>query len=86
VLLRLAYRHQITVLQRQLGSKKVQSAAATRAFLAALLHQLPHKVLRTLRLLIRPDTVLCRHRPHRCLCATNQGIKAVFENGIASPQ
>lgn len=58
----LVLRHQITVLQRQLGSKKVRIAPADRAFLAALLHQLPHKVLRTLRLLMRPDTVLRWHR------------------------
>jgi transposase len=58
----LVLRHQITVLQRQLGSKKIRFAPADRAFLAALLHQLPHKVLRKLRLMIRPDTVLRWHR------------------------
>ncbi|MFJ9682801.1 integrase core domain-containing protein [Streptomyces sp. NPDC101194] len=33
-----------------------------RAFLAALLHRLPRDVLRRVRLLVRPDTVLRRHR------------------------
>lgn len=38
----LTLRHQITVLQRQLGSTKVRSTPADRAFLlAALLHRLP---------------------------------------------
>jgi putative transposase len=58
----LALRHQITVLQRQLGRKKVRLAPADRVFLTALLHQLPRTVLRTLRLLVRPDTVLRWHR------------------------
>jgi putative transposase len=54
----LALRHQITVLERQLGSAKVRFAPADRAFLAALLHRLALEVLRGLRLLVRPDTVL----------------------------
>ena len=58
----LALRHQITVLQRQLGREKVRFAPADRAFLAALLHRLPLTVLRRLRLLVRPDTVLRWHR------------------------
>ncbi|MFG2586099.1 hypothetical protein [Streptomyces malaysiensis] len=33
-----------------------------RAFLAALLHRLPVDVLRGVRLLVRPDTVLRWHR------------------------
>ena len=37
-------------------------APADRAFLAALLHSLPLKLLRRLRLLVRPDTVLRWHR------------------------
>jgi len=58
----LALRHQITVLQRQLGHGKVQFAAEDRAFLAALLTPLPREVLRRLRLLVRSDTVLRWHR------------------------
>jgi len=58
----LALRHQITVLQRQLHGKKVQFTPADRALLAALLHRLPGDVLRRIRLLVRPETVLRWHR------------------------
>jgi putative transposase len=58
----LALRHQITVLQRQLGTEKVRFNASDRAFLAALLHRLPRDVLRRVRLLVRPDTILRWHR------------------------
>jgi putative transposase len=58
----LALRHQITVLERQLGKEKVRFGACDRAFLAALLHRLPRDVLRRVRLLVRPDTVLRWHR------------------------
>jgi transposase len=58
----LALRHQIRVLERQLGTVKVRFDATDRAFLAALLHRLPRDVLRRLRLLVRPDTVLRWHR------------------------
>jgi putative transposase len=58
----LALRHQITVLERQLGTEKVRFNAGDRAFLAALLHRLPRDVLRSMRLLVRPDTVLRGHR------------------------
>jgi hypothetical protein len=54
----LALRHQITVLERHLGNESVRFAAGDRAFLAALLHRLPRDVLRSLRLPVRPDTVL----------------------------
>jgi transposase len=65
----LALRHQITVLQRQLHGEKIRFTRADRAWLAALLHRLPRDVLRNLRLLVRPETVLrwhhdliaCRH-------------------------
>ncbi len=42
----LALRHQITVLQRQLGKNRVRFAPADRALLAALLHQLRRNLLR----------------------------------------
>jgi hypothetical protein len=54
----LALRHQITVLERQLGKQRVRFTPTDRAFLAALLHRLPRHVLRRTRLLVRPDTVL----------------------------
>ncbi|MET8406127.1 integrase [Streptomyces sp900116325] len=58
----LALRHQITVLERQLGGEKVRFAPSDRAFLAALLHRMPVEVLRGVRLLVRSDTVLRWHR------------------------
>jgi putative transposase len=50
------------VLERQLGADKVKFGPEDRAFLAALLAPLPRKVLRRLRLLVQPDTVLRWHR------------------------
>jgi hypothetical protein len=41
----LALRHQITVLERQLGKTRPRFCPADRAFLAALLHRLPRNVL-----------------------------------------
>ncbi|TJZ96558.1 integrase core domain-containing protein [Actinacidiphila oryziradicis] len=58
----LALRHQITVLERQLNGQRVRFTPGDRAFLAALLHQLPTQVLRRMRLLVRPDTLLRWHR------------------------
>jgi transposase InsO family protein len=59
----LALRHQIAVLERQLGADtRVRFAPEDRAFLAALLAPLPRDVLRRLRLLVRPDTVVRWHR------------------------
>jgi putative transposase len=58
----LTLRHKITVLQRQLGPDKARFQPADRALLAALLHRLPRSMLRELRLLVRPDTVLRWHR------------------------
>ncbi|MBG0814630.1 integrase core domain-containing protein [Planomonospora sp. ID82291] len=58
----LALRHQITVLERQLGAgTRVRFAPEDRAFLAALLTSLPREVLRRVRLIVRPDTVLRWH-------------------------
>ena len=54
----LALRHQLTVLERQLGAERVKLAPEDRTFFAALLAPLPRQVLRRLRLLVRPDTVL----------------------------
>jgi transposase len=58
----LALRHQLGVLQRQLAGQRVRFDPADRAWLAALLHQLPKPSLQSLRLLVRPDTVLRWHR------------------------
>lgn len=58
----MALRHQFTVLERQLHGEKVCFTPADRAWLAALLHQLPHDVLRSLRLVVRPEIVLRWHR------------------------
>src|SRR5258705_2695766 len=58
----LVLRHEIAVLQRQLGAQKPRFDPSDRALLAALLHRLPKDVLRGLRLLVRPDTVLRWHR------------------------
>jgi putative transposase len=57
----LTLRHQIAVLERQLGGMGVRLTAPDRAFLAALLHRLSPGALRQMRLLVRPDTVLCWH-------------------------
>jgi putative transposase len=59
----LALRHQIGVLQRQLGGGiRTRFTAADRALLAALLHRLPRQTLGRLRLLVCPDTILRWHR------------------------
>jgi putative transposase len=70
----LMLRHQITVLQRQLGTTRPRLLLGDRAFLAALLHRLPRDVLGRFRLLLRPETVLgwhrkllaCRHAARSC--------------------
>lgn len=54
----LVLRHQITILQRQLGTARPRFSPADRAFLAALLHRLPRSLLDRIRLLVRPDTGL----------------------------
>jgi hypothetical protein len=69
----LALRHQITVLERQLGTTRPRFSPAARAFLAALPHRLPRDVLGRFRLLIRPDTVL---RWHRDLLARRHAAKS----------
>ena len=56
----LALRHQLLVLQRQVG--KPTFTNADRAVLAGLLHRLPMEKLQQLLLLVRPDTILRWHR------------------------
>jgi putative transposase len=58
----LALRHQITVLERQLGKNRLRLAPSDRAFLTALLQRLPLDALRRTRLLVHPETVLRWHR------------------------
>ncbi|MFD4556592.1 integrase core domain-containing protein [Streptomyces sp. NPDC058469] len=56
----LALRHQLLVLQRQVG--KPAFTDTDRALLAGLLHHFPIDKLRQLPLLVRPDTILRWHR------------------------
>jgi hypothetical protein len=58
----LVLRHQIAVLERQLGGERIRFTSSDRALLAALLHRLRPAALRRMRLLVRPDTVLRWHR------------------------
>jgi transposase InsO family protein len=69
----LALRHQIAVLERQLGQQRVRFTAADRALWAALLHRLPRLALGRLRLLVCPDTVL---RWHRDLIASRHATRS----------
>ncbi|TYC07278.1 helix-turn-helix domain-containing protein, partial [Micromonospora sp. MP36] len=71
----LALRHQITVLERQLGKTRPRFSPSDRAFLASLLHRLPLGVLHRLRLLVRPDTVL---RWHRDLLARRHAANSIL--------
>ncbi|RDI19298.1 helix-turn-helix domain-containing protein [Lentzea flaviverrucosa] len=54
--------HQITVLERHWAKLELRFSPVDRAFLAALLHRLPAKVLRQFTLPARPETVLRWHR------------------------
>ncbi|MGC9537589.1 integrase core domain-containing protein [Streptomyces sp. UG1] len=56
----LALRHQLLVLQRQVG--KPTFTDTDRAVLAGLLHHLSREKLRQLLLLVRPDTIMRWHR------------------------
>jgi transposase InsO family protein len=56
----LVLRHQLLVLQRQVGRPVFTDV--DRAVLAGLLHHLPRERLRRLLLLVRPDTILRWHR------------------------
>jgi transposase InsO family protein len=68
----LALRHQLLVLQRQVGTPAFTDT--DRLVLAGLLHRLPRQQLCQLLLLVRPDTVLRWHRDlikrrHAATCA-----------------
>ena len=58
----LALRHQVMILQRQLGTTRPRLSLGDRVLLAALLHCLPRDLPGRFRLLVRPDTVLRWHR------------------------
>ncbi|MDI2129422.1 integrase core domain-containing protein [Yinghuangia seranimata] len=58
----LALHHQLTVLERRLGERRVRFTPADRAWLAAPLHPEPRDALRGMRLTVHPDTVLRWHR------------------------
>jgi hypothetical protein len=58
----LSLRHQIAVLERQLSGQRVRFHPCDRALLAALGHGVPPDVLRRIRPLVRPGTVLRWHR------------------------
>ncbi|GAA3479536.1 hypothetical protein GCM10018966_040660 [Streptomyces yanii] len=58
----LALHHQIAVLERHLDEQQFRFDVGDRAFLASLLHGVPREVRRRMRPLVRPDTVLRRHR------------------------
>jgi len=58
----LALRHQLAVLQRQLGGQRVRFEPADRAWLARCTTALPKPTVHRLRLLVRPDTLLRWHR------------------------
>jgi putative transposase len=69
----LVLRHQIAVLQRQLGKTRPRLLPSDRAFLAALLSRLPRGVLGRFRLLVQPETVL---RWHRDLLARRHAVRS----------
>jgi hypothetical protein len=68
----LALRHQIAVLERQLGNTRPRFLPSDRAFLATLLHRLPRDMLGRFRLLVRPETVLRWHRDLLARCHAAQ--------------
>jgi len=70
----LVLRHQVTVLQRQLGTTRPRFSPGDRAFLAALLQRLPRSMLGRIRLLVRPDTTILRW--HRDLLAHRHAARS----------
>ena len=65
----LALRHQIIVLERQLGKARPRFSLADRAFLAALLHRLPRDMLGRFRFRFR-FRFRCWCGPRRCCAGT----------------
>ncbi|MFI1736007.1 integrase core domain-containing protein [Streptomyces acidicola] len=84
----LALRHQLLVLQRQVG--KPTFTAADRAVLAGLLHHLPMDKLRHLLLLVHPDTILRWHhgllkRRHAAACVPKRRGRPPTVRSIRTP-
>jgi len=65
----LVLRHQITVLERQLGKETIRFTPSDRAFLAALLHRLPLHVLRR----SPPCSTLSSRSPRRATATLTLG-------------
>ncbi|MCX5191644.1 hypothetical protein [Streptomyces sp. NBC_00268] len=66
------------MLRRHLNGQRVQYAPGDRAFLTALLHDLPKEALLRMRLPVRPDTIPRRHRDlvarrHAARCRHHRG-------------
>jgi putative transposase len=74
----LTLRHQLGMLEQQLGTTKVRFDGGDRAFLAALLHRLSRDVLRRVRLLVA-RTRCCagsaREAPGRIPDAVGRNLK-----------
>jgi transposase InsO family protein len=86
----LALRHQITVLERQLGKQRVRFTPPGRAFPAALPHRLPRHGLRGMRLPARPETVLRWHRDpvarrHAAVCRPKRPGRPRTVHSIRAP-
>jgi hypothetical protein len=77
----LVLRHQLLVLQRQVGRPVFTDV--DRAVLAGLLHHLPGERLRRLRLLVRPDTIL---RGCSSFRVKVQWAGSVYESRQVTPQ
>jgi putative transposase len=77
----LVLRHQIAVLQRQLGDTRVRFSPTDRALLAALLHRLPRQILHRLRLLVRR----IRSRAGIATCSADTTPRHPDRNARAGP-
>ncbi|WP_116200503.1 integrase core domain-containing protein [Amycolatopsis circi] len=78
----LALRHQLAILQRQLGDQRPRLRPEDRALLAVLLVPLARATLRRLRLLVGPDTVLRWHRD----LAKRRHARASADRGPGRPR
>jgi transposase len=78
----LTLRHQLTIMQRQLGDRRPRLQPEHRAFLAALLVPLSRATLHRLPLLVSPDTVLRWHRD----LARRRHVRASARRGPGRPR
>jgi hypothetical protein len=84
----LALRHQLAVVEHQLGGQKIRFQPADRVLLAALLRHLPRPHSRDLTLLVRPNTILRRHRnliARRHATASHPGVADHPRPGRSDP-